>query len=68
VRAPRAAAAFLLAAALPGCIFAVDEGGWGNVEKRLAKVERRIERLEKERATGQPIALPPVSVEPEPPR
>jgi hypothetical protein len=65
VRVPRVATAFLLAAALPGCIFAVDGGGRNGLEKRLDRIERRIDRMERERAGGP---IPGVSAETVPPR
>jgi hypothetical protein len=58
VRRAAAALLVLLAAPLPGCIVAVDDGGRTGLEKRLGRLERRAERLERERG------LPPV----EPPR
>jgi len=48
VRAARAAA-LLLALPFAGCIFAVDEGGRSGLEKRVERLEKRMQDLEKER-------------------
>jgi hypothetical protein len=48
------AAALLAALALPGCIVALDEGGRRGLERRIDRIEKRIERLETERGIAPP--------------
>ena len=40
------AAALLLVLPSAGCIVAVDHGGQGTLEKRIDKLEKRIQRLD----------------------
>jgi hypothetical protein len=52
--AGRALAALLAVVPLAGCIFAVDRSGQWGLEKRVQKLEKRVDRLERERGVEPP--------------
>ena len=45
----KAVALALALLALPGCILAVDHGGRKGLEKRIERLERRVQRVEQQR-------------------